>query len=357
MSTAAERGHLARMIATLIADYRHGEISPPSEQHVLRWVEQFDAAAQTTLLQELCRLLPGVYVSYQQLKTHLDQLLTLPDLVGQHPANGLRRAKFLDLQQAGTSQRTLLRLLEERLVERFGLCLDDCGTDPAHYVYLDDGVYTGRTFAQDLERWLPQAAPGTTIHVVLLGLHTEARDYRQRRLAPLLHRHKVRLVFWALHLFDNRRDQPDRVECLWPRQVLGDAAVDQYAAQVAERVGLNGWRWTFPLFRPPHVPVTEVLFSSPAARDIVEEQFLKAGVRIIQRARHANPQMRPLGFDMLESLGFGAMFISCLNIANSCPLALWYGLCDWHPLFRRKGHEDSRLAGSRPADSLNDVPF
>jgi len=61
------------------------------------------------------------------------------------------------------------------------------------------------------------------------------------------------------------------------------------------------------------------------------------------------PSMRPLGFEKLESLGFGSLFITYRNIANNCPLALWYGNPDyspphplglWYPLFPRRSSEE-----------------
>jgi hypothetical protein len=52
--------------------------------------------------------------------------------------------------------------------------------------------------------------------------------------------------------------------------------------------------------------------------------------------------MRPLGYDYLKSLGFGAILVTYRNIANNCPLALWWGdpnkaypLNAWYPLFPR----------------------
>ena len=55
--------------------------------------------------------------------------------------------------------------------------------------------------------------------------------------------------------------------------------------------------------------------------------------------------MRPMGYEYLESLGFGSVFITYRNIANNCPLVLWWGdttyspnhpFSSWYPLFPRK---------------------
>ena len=183
-------------------------------------------------------------------------------------------------------------------------------------------------------------------------------------MKPLLEEHRVKLAFSALHLFENRRRQPGRAECFWPRWMPADEDVAGYAASVAQVVREKGYRWTFPLFRPNDVPATETIFSTVTVRDVLEEQFLKAGVRIIRRARNPNPAMRPLGFDRLKSLGFGAILVSCFNISNCCPLALWYGdpsqssgpLSEWYPLFPRRGQDScDYLVDADP--QAEEIPF
>jgi hypothetical protein len=189
----------ARILAKQIADYPKGEIAAPTENHVLRWVEQFDASARRTVLREMSWLLERYYVTRQHLEAHLDRILFFPELAETDSRIDWRRVAFLDLQPRGKSQNTLLGLLEARLRQRFGVSLNACGADPHHYVYLDDCIYTGRTFSHDLERWLPQAVAGATVHLIVFGLHTEGREYHERRLAPLLEKYKVKLAVSTVH--------------------------------------------------------------------------------------------------------------------------------------------------------------
>lgn len=51
-----------------------------------------------------------------------------------------------------------------------------------------------------------------------------------------------------------------------------------------------------------------------------------------------------MGFDNNKTTGFGSVFITYRNIANNCPLVLWWGdtsmsdshpFSKWHPLFPR----------------------
>jgi len=104
------------------------------------------------------------------------------------------------------------------------------------------------------------------------------------------------------------------------------------------------------LFRSNMIPHTETLFSSPEARNIVETAFLRKGAYIASLPKNRQPSMRPMGYEYLESLGFGAVFVTYRNIANNCPLVLWWGdtsyhpshpFSKWYPLFPRKVNESS----------------
>jgi hypothetical protein len=76
--------------------------------------------------------------------------------------------------------------------------------------------------------------------------------------------------------------------------------------------------------------------------------MLVAGVHIVSLSKDPKPQMRPLGYDTLLTLGFGGLLITYRNISNNCPLALWWGdpdapenhpLSQWYPLFPRRINE------------------
>jgi hypothetical protein len=76
-------------------------------------------------------------------------------------------------------------------------------------------------------------------------------------------------------------------------------------------------------------------FSSEAGRHLLEQEFLKTGLYIRSRCPHLNTYQRPLGNMVLDTLGFGSLFVTFRNCPNNCPLALWAGE-PWYPLFPRK---------------------
>jgi hypothetical protein len=84
------------------------------------------------------------------------------------------------------------------------------------------------------------------------------------------------------------------------------------------------------------------IFSSDAGRQLLEEEFLKAGVHIRQMCPHLNKYQRPLGNVILETLGFGSLIVTFRNCPNNAPLALWAG-DPWNPLFPRTTNSDTSM--------------
>lgn len=88
----------------------------------------------------------------------------------------------------------------------------------------------------------------------------------------------------------------------------------------------------------------EDIFSSETGRQLLEEQFLLAGMRIRSFCKNPSQILRPLGFSPF-GLGFGSMIATFRNCPNNAPLALWWGDPDahaghpfrnWYPLLPRK---------------------
>ena len=76
------------------------------------------------------------------------------------------------------------------------------------------------------------------------------------------------------------------------------------------------------------------LFSSDAAKILLEQEFLKAGVYIRNICPNLSAVQRPLGHMTLETLGFGSLIVTYRNCPNNAPLAFWVDT-PWYPLFPR----------------------
>lgn len=196
---------------------------------------------------------------------------------------------------------------------------------------------------RDIDEWIRTAATGKILYSIFFAVHTNGWQYSQRQIRQKAQERQflIETTHFRLHKFHNSRWQPSQFDCFWPCQVSGDELVDRYIQKV-NQLRQNLSRTPPPLFRPHNMPTQDSIFSSPAARQIIESAFLKAGSYIVSLPENPNQNMRPLGYDYLQSLGFGSIFVTYRNIANNCPLALWWGdsnqtypLNAWYPLFPR----------------------
>ena len=72
-------------LATLIADFREGEIPQPDADHVGRWVAQFDAEDREPLLDELHHVWSQLYFSEPRARAFLRMIISNEKFVGAAP--------------------------------------------------------------------------------------------------------------------------------------------------------------------------------------------------------------------------------------------------------------------------------
>ena len=119
---------------------------------------------------------------------------------------------------------------------------------------------------------------------------------------------------------------------LRPTKCPDDEAVKKYENSLKYPV-----KW-----RSPGNTGSKNLYSSDEARQLLEIEFLKAGVKIRNMCSHLNEYQRPLGNMVLETLGFGSLIVTFRNCPNNAPLALWAGN-PWIPLFPRTTNSDTAV--------------
>src|SRR5205823_3972458 len=105
----------------------------------------------------------------------------------------------------------------------------------------------------------------------------------------------------------NERTAGGKIQCLWPEEFPGDPSVDEYVRRARRRLAAKGQPDR--LFREAGTPPVETVFSSPENRSIVERAFLRAGAYLALSSVR-RPHFRPLGFEVLETLGFGTLVVS-----------------------------------------------
>ena len=349
---------LLHSIASTLADYRHGEISPIDTAHVGRWISQFDPGARTPMLEELDHILKQTYFSKSKLQNWLNMLASAPDFVGATPTAFWSGTSILRLQSRGTSQGDVSSLLEQVVAFKWRVTIGS-PAGGGSFIYLDDFIFTGNTAVADLSSWIASTAPATIdLRVVLVAVHTYGEYYLRKQLekAAATAGKALTLSIWRSGVFEDRKADVDRAEVFRPTMTsaVGDPDVDAY---IAELVALG----RPPVLRPAGAMPTTGVFKASASRDVLERELLRAGAKL--RARCASPKrvMRPLGFSTLDTLGFGATVVTYRNCPNNAPLALWWGdaatssgALAWYPLLPRRQptSTSSWLAALRNPSSL-----
>ena len=316
-------------LAAIIVDYREGQITKPDGAHVKKWLSQFDAAVQESLLSEMDHVLKQTYIPKTRVESFLANLVTNEKLTGGDPKKFWKDGKFLDLQKRGSSQRELMKMIEAPLKAQTGYGVADCGKNsPACFIYLDDGLFSGNTILGDLRDWLKGAAPSQAlVHVVVMALHRGGQYYARTELEKTASQvgKKIEFKWWRIVELEDRKAYIKDSDVLRPTKIPEDQPTKDYVKTLKYP----------PTLRPPGSLGTAKFFSSEGARELLEQQFLLKGVYIRTQSGNFNEYARPLGNMVLSTLGFGSTIVTFRNCPNNAPLALWAG-SPWYPLFLRK---------------------
>lgn len=344
----SERQDLLASIAQTIQDYRDGSLPKPITDHVERWVQQFDADLQLPILREVDHVLKNTYFSKETVSKFIRGAIRTAKLTGTNPKDFWRSANFLDIQGGGDSQTDILALFSGVLREELGIGIEDCGQGNEVFIYLDDGIFTGNRVRRDLETWVRDSAPAQAIvHVICIAMHVGGQHYAQERIGQVISGSGKNIDigdsrWWSALTLEDRKSHRNTSDVLWPTAIPNDAAVQEHVAAMKYQ----------PVLRAPGGVGSKGLFSSDAGRIALEQEFLKAGVRIRKACPNLGATQRPLGHMTLETLGFGSPIVTFRNCPNNAPLVFWVDE-PWYPLFPRTTNTQTamrRMFASLPKD-------
>jgi hypothetical protein len=330
------RDELKAAIAAEIADYRAGEIAAPNADHVERWIAQFPGDIQDSLLAETLHVLKQLYLTKANVTNFLDSLASEAKIAGENPAEFWKHAAVLRIQKRGSSQKEMVALFDEVLRSRFGVGAASAPSPSGVYVYLDDAVYSGGHLRSDVLAWINNDAPEKfVLHVIVMAVHTYGEYYATKaiREAATNAKKDATVHVWRCLTLEDRKAYTASSDVLRPSRVPDDVRAQAYANELTQA----GYP---PVLRTGDSVGSKKVFSSPAGRELLEQEFLKAGVRVREQCPYLHDTMRPLGFSGLKTLGFGSLLITHRNCSNNCPLALWAG-DPWYPLLPRRTNTTS----------------
>ena len=325
----SERETLLDSIANTTKDYRAGEITEPTPEHVDRWIRQFDDDVQVPMMRELDYVFKRTYCSKDKVVSLLRTLVRRPPNRSTHSVCSFwRRADILNIQQNGESQSVIRSLFGGVLHFECDLDIDQTTPDDNVFVYLDDALFIGNRIIRDLTDWMPQAPTKATVYICIFASHPGGEHWCRMRVAQIADQlgKEIDLQFWRFYGFENRKYFRNGSGVLWPTvEVYQD---DSFAPR---QLGIEA---VYP-------------FATEQGRQLLERAFLNAGFLIQGFASNPSPILKPLGFSPFAP-GFGSLFVTYRNCPNNCPLALWYGdssygpnhpLGRWYPLFPRKTYD------------------
>jgi hypothetical protein len=208
------------------------------------------------------------------------------------------------------------------LRERCGFGVDDCGSEDGPIIYVDDAAYTGMHVINDLEQLIAGASHQTKVIMVVYAIHTLGMSYSTTELKRRFRAAGKSLEIAWCYEMEMENSVANVSDVLWPKSIPDHDESKQYYNSLTRRIEL----------RTGDSTGKNGLFSSAAARDLLEQEFLKRGAMIRAENQNLKKYARPLGNCVLQSLGFGTLIVTFRNCANNSPLVFWAGD---YPLFER----------------------
>jgi hypothetical protein len=355
---AQTREEIVRHIIDTIHDYRADEIEPITDFHINRWIKQFslEEKKEIVILSEVKQWLEKYYYSRNKINSLLSNFLSNEEIWGSSPINKIKNSHFLTIQTYGESQLKMVELANNILIEKYNFSISDCCSSTS-YVYIDDCLFSGNRLRNDVLEWIRHAPTGVNLLIYYVAVHLRNIQNTKNAINAEAKKKNISITYHFNREINDKKLSNNPIEFFWPKKNDNEPEIEEYSQIICRRLEALKKPNVQPyIFRSNHSIRTEQIFSSPEARDLVETAFLKEGVKLTINhilkgdyetsfnsiARHLDDEkkyyIRPLGFDRMESLGFGSLFITYRNIGNNCPIVLWFECLQnsWHPLFPRK---------------------
>lgn len=172
----------------------------------------------------------------------------------------------------------MLALISAILKKRCSFEIADCGANNPHtFVYLDDVVFTGNRVRRDLELWVEKQAPQSAkLHIIAIALHRGGMFYAKSKIeeAAKTAGKQIELTPWHRILLEDRKNYTFSSDVLRPVAIPDDKAVQAYVEAMGHK----------PHLRTAGQAGDNGLYSSDKGRQLLEMEFLKAGVRIREQS-------------------------------------------------------------------------
>ena len=275
---------------------------------VEKWLNIFPVNDRNLIFSELAHVLGNTFLTHEQAVLSVQQWLCKPDLVSGGIINDWEDATFLKIMSPGGSHEAIYSLLDGE-AKKMGLAPISESKGLKLFVFVDDLSVHGIRILNDLTPWICSDAPGNFDLLILLQRRLTGREeYISKNITKEanLYKKNVRIHWWCDHDFAP-------IDCYRPRTLPDVPKLKEYLREnnIATQLQLNYG--------------TGKYFSSIEAKELLENQFLLAGICILEHNHNLKPKkyMRPLGNTIWNGLGLGVPIVTWRNCPNSSPLCLW----------------------------------
>lgn len=352
---------LEQSISAIIKDFRQGTVGIElNSEHVHKWVSQFDVDDQKVILEETLQVFQKWYFNKTKIEEFLNNIVqsVVQDENYEDVHAIFKDIIFLDMQEKGKSQTNLVQMLQTLVKKKYNCNVNiqsQVSSGNKHYIYIDDGLFTGSRLIKDLTRCVELASENTKIDIWYLISCESGQSYSERKLKSIVEEKNINIKINVMNEIHNNKTIEKvkdvsvwypRQDCLWPNENLDNVPIIKNYKTSLE----SALRKEKPIpyfYRTNRLTYTPGIFMSMKNRDIVECAFLKKGIEIVQKCK-TEKGMYPLGYNLYPSAGFGSFCATDLNVPNTCPLVLWWGnitekgnvLDNWYPLLPRRTNEN-----------------
>lgn len=341
-------------IVEIIGDYRVEDIgllykTKIDNEHINKWLNQFEETDREFLIDELLHLLPNSYLTKENtLRITSTEFDIISKGLGYEDINKfLDETKFLDCQQPGKSQKVFLSLIDGVLQEKYGRSIDSCGTQNIkNWYYTDDVLASGGTFREEILTEIENYGTAKFIKsgINIIGSFIILHDWATRNVRFTIDKKlkanlSEKIRFYRVAEIENCPiinfyNSNPKFNHVYPIETEdGKQVLNFIQENLSSEYDFRNEKYAF---RNPNFPKEEKFFSSPENRIRYESILLKKGLEIMQSIESITAKgLRPLGMTnpSNKTLGTGTHFFTWRNISNTCPIVFWWGSNNWAPLF------------------------
>ncbi|VEB43374.1 Uncharacterised protein [Chromobacterium violaceum] len=270
------------------------------------------------------------YVSRNKLIYSIENIVRSEKICGRDLSRFWSQVSILNVQQDGNSQVELADLLAFYVKKHTNINLPVNEFEKGILFYIDDFMFTGGRLRSDLSGLNEMLERKKTVIVLYMSVCSSAAwQYNSKWKGQWgnLDIVKAKRVMPAL---ENRLSEKNFSDKFWMHS-------DSMSSGKLSNYIENFQRFNPSTLRNLHCGTK--FFPNAVERFNSEIALCEAGIDIIERHGTVKPSLKPMGYDGYDGFGFGGTMLSYRNCPNNLPLAYWWSLGEWLPLFERKVYE------------------